>query len=776
MSETPLKTLGKYQIRKELGKGAMGVVYLGFDPALEREVAIKVMAGATVSDPTLKKRFEDEAKAAARLQHGNIITVYDFGYDEHDAPYIAMEFLRGRDLEERIRAKDLSFREKLDVVVQTCRGLAHAHEHGVVHRDIKPANIFVTDAGEAKIMDFGVARLAQSTSTQTGTVLGTADYMSPEQVRGAKVDGRSDIFSAGVILFRLLTNKKPFAGDNIQAVFFKVLNEDPPELLLPDGNDIPELQAIVDKALSKRLDERYGTASDFADDIIDLMGLYEHVLTEETVFDTLFDPSITPELDHGSDAGTGSRPATSSGRVLGTGSGISRTHRPGTAVPQTATGRTGFPRTSPGHTAGGRMTAIGETRVAPGTHVGHVGHAGTMSGTRSGVGIPVQTESGPWKYVAVGALALVAAAAGFFFLRPAPSAPAPAEVAESAPVDHTNQLELAARALESGQLSQALAAVEAVLLAEPDHARALELQAQVQAAVDEMERAPEPAPAPAPVAQAPPPVSRGPSNAERATELAADASLAIGNGDLARAQQLIREGRSLDPTSPRWPQLDAQIRRSQQEAAEEQAAAERHAAVTTLLTQASDHLIAQRYDQALASYDRALEIDPTDPRILPARQAAEISKNAATAAGITIQETPTRYVPKGETDTPKGFEPGTEVKVTRATSAPENPAEVIVQIVPTTVQPGDPYYLRVRINNQGNRPVGVKGLEIISTYGGRTQGRGQTLTPRVQRVAARENSVIWEVPGTWSEEQASGDIEVVVTLIGDAKLYKTIRW
>ena len=165
---------------------------------------------ATVSDPDLKKRFEKEAKASAKLQHPNIVTVYDFGYDEKGAPYMAMEFLKGQDLEQRIRRNPLTFREKLDVLAQTCRGLAHAHRNDVVHRDIKPANIFIVDGGEAKIMDFGVAHLQQSSQTQTGTVLGTADYMSPEQIRSAKVDGRSDIFSAGVILYRLLTNKKPF--------------------------------------------------------------------------------------------------------------------------------------------------------------------------------------------------------------------------------------------------------------------------------------------------------------------------------------------------------------------------------------------------------------------------------------------------------------------------------------------------------------------------------------------------------------------------------------
>ncbi len=128
MSETPLKTLGKYQIRQELGKGAMGVVYLGFDPALEREVALKVMASAIVSDSELKERFEREARSVARLQHPNIVTVYDLGYDDQGAPFIAMERLKGQDLEQRIRRDPLTFREKLDVVAQTCRGLAHAHK------------------------------------------------------------------------------------------------------------------------------------------------------------------------------------------------------------------------------------------------------------------------------------------------------------------------------------------------------------------------------------------------------------------------------------------------------------------------------------------------------------------------------------------------------------------------------------------------------------------------------------------------------------------------
>ncbi len=259
-------------------------------------------------------------------------------------------------------------------------------------------------------MDFGVAHLQQSSQTQTGTVLGTADYMSPEQIRSAKVDGRSDIFSAGVILYRLLTNKKPFSGENIQAVFFKVLNQEPPELVLPDGNEMPELQAIVDKALSKTADERYASADDLADDLSDLIHLYHEVLNEDTVFDTMFDPAATPDMDSGTGSdGSGRRRTSSSstGRVLGATSSGSRTHRPGTSYPTTGAGRTGQ-MTRAGRTATGRTTVSEPTRMMRGTQVG------TETGTRAGVGIPMQESSGWGKYVAVIAL-LIAVGGGVFW-------------------------------------------------------------------------------------------------------------------------------------------------------------------------------------------------------------------------------------------------------------------------------------------------------------------------------------------------------------------------
>ena len=766
MSETPPKTLGKYEIRGELGKGAMGVVYTGFDRALDRKVAIKVMGAAVVSDPDLKKRFEQEAKASAKLQHPNIVTVYDFGYDDQGAPYMAMELLDGHDLEERIRKSPLTLREKLDVVRQTCIGLAHAWDNKIVHRDIKPANIFITKSGIAKIMDFGVARLTETSQTQTGTVLGTADYMSPEQIRGQKVDGRSDIFSAGVILYRLLTNKKPFVGENIQAVFFKVLNQAAPDLVLPDdGGEMPELQAIVDKALMKAKEERYESAKDFAADINDLMTLYQDILDENTLFDTMFDPSVATEMEHGSE-GSGRRPTSPSGRVLGATSSGSRTHRAGTAFPTTG-------RTRPG------ATGVGRTATGTATQMMRRTQVGTMSATRVGVGIPLQESSGGvFKWVGLVAL-LAAVGGGVFWLTQRSAPPEVSAGAGSAPaqprVDVAAQFQLAERSLAAGQLSQALIAVDAILFAEPNNEDAVALKERVNEAMENMQVAPPVVAQPVPAQ----PVPRGPSNTERATALAADASLSIGAGDLAQAEALIVQGRQLDPGSSRWQQLDQQLRRAREDGAARALASEQQAQIDQYIVEATAHLKAQNYESAIAAYDKALAVAPNNPQLINARNMAQTAMQQAAAAtsltALSIQESPTEFTARGQTEKPRGFEAG-GVNVKRATSAPVNPADLIVQIVPVTVQPGDPYFLRVRLYNRGNRPIGVKSIELVSTFGSRTTGRGQPLQPRVQRVNPKDTSLIWEVQNTWTEEQNTGKIEAVVTLIGDAQLRKTIEW
>jgi serine/threonine protein kinase len=778
MSETPLKTLGKYQIRQELGKGAMGVVYLGFDPALEREVALKVMASAIVSDNDLKERFEREAKSVARLQHPNIVTVYDLGYDAQGAPFIAMEYLKGQDLEHRIRKDPLTLREKLDVVAQTSRGLAHAHKAGIVHRDIKPANIFITENGEAKIMDFGVARWQQSSHTQTGAVLGTADYMSPEQIRGQKVDGRSDIFSVGVILYRLLTNKKPFAGENIQAVFFKVLNQEPPEIVLPDGNEMPELHAIVAKALSKGADQRYANADDLAEDIRDLMGLYRDLLNEDTVFETMFDPAGTVEGDPGSDAGK--RKTSTTGRVLGstTPGGGSRTHRAGTAFPPTASSRTG-----PARTAAASRTAAARTAVAP-TKMMSRTQAGTAGSVP--VGIPIEESSGIWKYAA-GAVLLLAVGAGVYWFTRGENPPdvvagTSTNVVNPPPAVATTEerLQTVRNALDRGFLNAASNEVEQILMSEPDNAAALALKAEIEEAQRKGQQ-------PGPIVQttpatstAPPSGPKGPSRSEQASKLAVEASVAMGNGRLDEADALIQQGRGLDPANPVWQQLSQQIARARQDSAHADALRQRQALIDNYVGQAAEHLKNRNYEAAVAAYDKALEQDPTNVQLITGKNnvvmALQQQQAAASVRALQISETATEYVsPSSGNEGPKGFETG-GVKVQQATRAPENPGELVLQIQPETVQPGDPFTLRVRVHNQGNKPIGVRSIELVSTYGSKTTGKGQQLTPLVQRVNPRDTSVIWETRGTWTEDQNQGSIEAIVTLIGDAKLRKTIRW
>ncbi len=778
MSETPLKTLGKYQIRQELGKGAMGVVYLGFDPGLEREVALKVMASAIVSDNELKERFEREAKSVARLQHPNIVTVYDLGYDAQGAPYIAMEYLKGQDLEHRIRRDPLTFKEKLDVVAQTCRGLGHAHKNGIVHRDIKPANVFITEGGEAKIMDFGVARWQQSSHTQTGAVLGTADYMSPEQIRGQKVDGRSDIFSVGVILYRLLTNKKPFAGENIQAVFFKVLNQEPPELVLPDGNAMPELQAIVDKALSKVVEERYGNADDLADDIRDLINMYRDVLNEDTVFDTMFDPAATTGTgeETGSD-GSGRRKTSTTGRVLGgtsPGTG-SRTHRPGTAYPTTSTGRTATGRTAPGRTVAGRTIAGPATRMLP--------KAAGAAPQAASVGIPYQEPSSAWKYLVAAALFLGIGGGIYWFTQMRN----PADVEATSVAGNQRgtpsieeRLATVRRAIDGGLLNAASNEVEQILLGDPGNAEALALKAEIEAA-QQKAQPPIRVVQTQPATSTAPAVPRGPSSSERAAKLAVDASMAMGRGSFDEAEAFIREGRQLDPANPAWQQLSQQIADARQNSVRAAELRERQATIDGYVSQAAEHLKNRNYDAAIAEYDKALQRDPNNVQLITLRNSAQMSQEqqraTATVRALNIEEGRTQYVPPGGgPEGPKGFEAG-GVQVQQATKAPENPAELVLQIRPETVQPGDPYNLVVRVHNQGNKPIGVKTVELISTFGTKPPtGKGQALTPMVQRINARDTSVIFQTQGTWSEDQKQGSIEAVVTLIGDGQLRKTIRW
>ncbi|MGE5412541.1 MAG: serine/threonine-protein kinase, partial [Syntrophomonadaceae bacterium] len=263
--------LGRYEVLSELGKGAMGVVYLAKDPVIGRLVAVKTIRTSQGDDDDsesreFRERFVREAQTAGILSHPNIVTIHDIGEDaESRTSFIAMEYIEGRNLKTLLaERKKFSWEEVADLIAQIGEALDYAHRKGIIHRDVKPANIILTTDQKVKITDFGIAKVASSNLTTTGQFLGTPNYMSPEQVSGAPVDGRSDIFSLGVVLYELLTNRKPFQGDNLTAISYKIVHEDftPPADL---AHEVPlEFNAIVARAMAKDPWNRYQRGKDMA--------------------------------------------------------------------------------------------------------------------------------------------------------------------------------------------------------------------------------------------------------------------------------------------------------------------------------------------------------------------------------------------------------------------------------------------------------------------------------------------------------------------------------
>ena len=262
--------LGRYQVEKELGQGAMGTVYLGMDPKINREVAIKTMGLGEEFDSDelteVKERFFREAESAGRLNHPNIVAIYDAG-EESDLAYIAMELLKGYDLDRHIKADSLlDVHEVLRIVTECAEALDYAHEQKVVHRDIKPSNImYDPESGAAKITDFGIARITDASKTRTGTVMGTPNYMSPEQCMGKRVDGRSDLFSLGVVLYQLMSGALPFQADSMATLMYSIVNDPPTDIKTVKPDIAPTLRKVIHNAIGKKPEKRYQTGKKMAE-------------------------------------------------------------------------------------------------------------------------------------------------------------------------------------------------------------------------------------------------------------------------------------------------------------------------------------------------------------------------------------------------------------------------------------------------------------------------------------------------------------------------------
>ncbi len=262
-------SLGRYEILEELGRGAMGIVYKGRDPKLNRVTAIKTIRFTDDFDEEqaakIREQFYREAEVVAKLSHPNIVTIYDVGEDL-DLSYLAMEYLEGESLEGFARKDNLMpIRQGIDVTAQVCDALAYAHNHGIVHRDIKPANIMILKNGLVKVTDFGIARATASSKTRTGVIKGTPYYMSPEQISGMKVDGRSDIFSLGIVFYQLLTGELPFGGENLAAIMYQITTVEPEPPTTHNPKIYKAAVAILNRALEKSLESRYQNAKQMGD-------------------------------------------------------------------------------------------------------------------------------------------------------------------------------------------------------------------------------------------------------------------------------------------------------------------------------------------------------------------------------------------------------------------------------------------------------------------------------------------------------------------------------
>ena len=449
-----LARIGKYEVVERIGQGAMGEVYKAHDPVLNRFVAVKTMSGVLTADDELVERFRREAQSAARLNHVNIVTVYDFG-EEQGRFYMAMELLEGVDLKEVIGTRVLNdLWDKLDVMEQVADGLAFAHGQGVVHRDLKPANIRVLPSGRVKIMDFGLARINTSEMTRSGMVMGTPNYMSPEQVRGERADARSDVFALGAVFYEMLAGRKAFHADSMHTILFKVLEEQPEPVDRFVPGLPPRFVRLIDRALQKDPVQRFQHAGEMRDSLRlvrealaggDDAGGVHH----EDAADTVLDGSAPTMIDAGPTARSAVEGATA----------LDVTHLPA---------RT---RSAP--------------RMAP-----------TLSG-RSATHAPRAGSPSRGRVLGIAAVVVAVALGGTFLWwarRPGVDAPAAGDITSAQVGALTaqlvgNQIELARADLQNKDYRGAIAQAERALRLDADSAEARQLITEAQAQLAALEQA-----------------------------------------------------------------------------------------------------------------------------------------------------------------------------------------------------------------------------------------------------------------------------------------------
>ncbi len=797
--------IGKYDITRPLGKGAMGMVYLAHDTMLERDVALKVMVAQIADDPELKKRFEREAKAVAKMTHPNVVMVFDLGYHTDGSPYIAMELLKGQDLQKAMRSGTaMTLERKVTIIINVLAGLAHAHQAGIVHRDIKPANIFINQDGTVKIMDFGVARLTTASMTGTGNIVGTADYMSPEQVKGAHVDGRSDVFSVGCMLYELLAGKRPFHSDNLMAIFYKITHDEANYDLIPGGAEYDTLLPILKKALAKNLEDRYQTSYDFAVDLREYLKAHVTTVSGAHALENLIEleppPSSPPQplTDASGPTIVPGDTEHSGGATVDIGPTAARSKAPTMARGGSGTMRAGGASTVHGvgpTQAGGSPTVLGPTGA---TGVRPSARPGTMPPTvvrpsprPTPRPAPPPSGGNPMLYVTLGVLATALVGAGGYIywkqtqVEPSPppttvasleptvatTLPATTPPPTTAPPPPTVQAEgkaaglirAAQAALKSGDYDKAIERAQTALGDDPGNR---DVQRLLETAL----------------------------KGRTANERFRAAESALARGDFAQAQSDAQAGNLAAPWDGRGPSLLSRIQDAQQraaQAAQQAEIAKKQQLVATqvndLLSKADNALQGQNYDAAITLYDEVLKLDNQNQRAalgktnaVGARAVALAAAGAGgmrTGAGKTFVSARTQ-ASSSETrssgNVPDGFEDTAGINVKKGTQAADLPGKVNFDVDPAQVKAGEKYTVKIYFANEGAAPIQIKEMFITTTVG--IKKVGGPVPPMVKDVAPQQKALLLSLPDYWREDTSNWSMEVIVRTMRGETYKNTVTW
>jgi serine/threonine protein kinase len=789
--------IGKYEIVRAIGKGAMGMVYLAHDTVLERDVALKVMVSQIADDPELIQRFSREAKAVAKMTHPNVVTVFDLGTHTDGSPYIAMELLKGQDLQKAVRTPPpMTLDRKVAIIVQVLAGLAHAHQAGIVHRDIKPANIFINQDGTVKIMDFGVARLTTASMTGTGNIVGTADYMSPEQVKGAKVDGRSDLFSVGCMLYELLAGRRPFHSDNLMAIFYKITHEEVNYGLLPPGPEFDALRPILQKALAKGLDDRYQTAYDFAVALREYLKAWSTGAAGEHALEQLVDleppPSSPPQPL--TDAPGATLVPADEGDIPSATVDLSRASQAGTAArPGSATVR------------GAGPTVVGAgTRTASGTKTPTVlsptvprGPATRMQPTAVRRE-PAPSGGSPVLYAVLGAMGLaLVGAAGYIYINrqqakttestvPLPttlaatvtSVPPSTTLAVAPPTPtlapiptlpkgptRSDAMKAAQAAFARNDYDQAIAQAQKALSADPGDAQA---RALVENAV----------------------------KGQQAEARFASAETALRQGQLDRAMSEAEAGYAVARWDPRGPSLIGRIQQAKQQAeqaavqqAQQRAQQQRAAQVIGLLGQADAALTAANYDEAIRGFDEVLKLDGQNQRAIMGKSTA-VQARALAAAGsggggargtgtpgrsfVSAKTTAQSVETRSSGSVPEGFEDTPGVVAKKGSQAAELPGKIVFDIDPEAVKPGEYYTVKIYLLNEGNAPIQVREMLVTPKINGK--GVTAPVTAQTKDVAPQQRALLLNTRDIWRQDISAWSMEVTVRTVRGETYKNQVTW